>query len=554
MPEMTFDDYKKARLPLPSQFRRWHLYGAGLENVGTDGKPETLNLPSPGPNEILVRHDACGICYSDIKIIALGENHPRLAGRDLQNNPVIMGHEVALTVVQAGENHKSSFQPGQRFIVQADVFYHGVNLAYGYALPGGMSQFGLIGPEVLAGDEGCYLLPIEEDTGYAEAALVEPWACVEAAYHWHHRSEPEAGGTFAVVFSSETGVPNRADTTVANGTHGITLHGALPLPVADDEKFDDLVLIETPSGDLFEQACAHLGKDGIACLLLTGGQPVSRPVQIDIGRIHYDGHRYVGGVRAEKSSDDIEQAYAANTRSEIKGGGTAWFIGAAGPMGQMHVQRALSLPNPPRRIVATDRQASRLATLEERFGPIAAERGVELLLFNIRQDGMPDLTQLAPEGFDDIVVMVPSVEAIEEAFPYLAVNGVLNVFAGVARGTMATLDINAIATKNVRIVGTTGSTIADMKTTRDKMENAQLDTGASLAAIGGLNAFRDGLEAVQSGKFPGKTVIFPQIEDLPLTALSDLTAVRPHVAAKLRDGKFWTQEAEEELLKEATTK
>jgi threonine dehydrogenase-like Zn-dependent dehydrogenase len=178
---------------LPDHYRRWHLYGAGLENVGIDGAPESVPLEKPGPDEVLVRHDAVGICYSDIKIITLGENHPRLVGRDLKHEPVVMGHEVALTVVEAGENRKATFYPGQRFIVQADVYYKGVNLAYGYALSGGMAQYGIVGPEVLDGDEGCYLLPIHDETGDVEAALVEPWACVEAAYHWTERTETRPG-------------------------------------------------------------------------------------------------------------------------------------------------------------------------------------------------------------------------------------------------------------------------------------------------------------------------------------------------------------------------
>jgi threonine dehydrogenase-like Zn-dependent dehydrogenase len=33
-------------------------------------------LPQPGPDELLVRHDAVGICFSDIKVIRAGENHP----------------------------------------------------------------------------------------------------------------------------------------------------------------------------------------------------------------------------------------------------------------------------------------------------------------------------------------------------------------------------------------------------------------------------------------------------------------------------------------------
>jgi len=488
-PQDSLESYKHATLPLPDRYRRWHLYGAGLENVGKDGAPETLDLPEPGPDEILVRHDAVGICFSDIKIIALGPDHPRLQGRDLKTSPVVMGHEVALTVVKPGANVADTFTPGQRFIVQADVYYNGVNLAYGYALSGGMAQFGLVGPEVLRGDEGCYLLPIRDETGYAEAALVEPWACVEAAYHWVERT---------------------------------------------DEREGDVRFAAPPTPEEFEARCVGLPKN--AQVFLDFDAPLSGPVKLDVGRIHYDLHLYVGPK--------------PNGRSEIKPGGKALFVGAAGPMGQMHVQRALQLPNPPAVIVGTDRQADRLQSLRERFGKLAEERGVALHLFNVAEEE-PDCAVLAPEGFDDIVIMVPVVSVIEECFPLLGRDGVLNIFAGVARGTMATVDVSDIVTKNVRIVGTTGSTIEDMKHTRDVMESRQLDTGASLAAIGGLNAFRDGLQAVKEGRFPGKTVIFPLVEDLPLTPLADLKTVRPKVYEKLKDGQFWTSAAEEELLREA---
>jgi threonine dehydrogenase-like Zn-dependent dehydrogenase len=523
------DAYKHAALPLPERYRRWHLYGAGLENVGREGQPEAVPLPHPGPDQILVRHDACGICYSDIKIINLGGEHPRLVGRELSREPVVMGHEVALTVVEAGQNYKDRFTPGQRFIVQADVYYQGRNLAYGYALTGGMSQYGLVGPELLEGDEGCYLLPIAEGTNYAEGALVEPWACVEAAYLWAERFEPKAGGKALLVTSEKVvltpGSPWTTRRDSRSGDQGL----------AEDERYDDIRFDETPDAEVFEHVCAHLAKGGVAHLNFSG--PLERPVKVDVGRIHYDGHMYVGPK--------------PNGRNEIKGGGTAWFVGAAGPMGQMHVQRALQLPHPPARLICTDRNAARITALRERYLPLAKERGVELLNFNVKEDGPPPFDQIAPNGFDDIVVMVPDVQAIEEAFPRLAENGVLNVFAGLARGTMAALDISLIATKNVRIVGTSGSTIHDMVTTRDKMERGDLDTGASLAAVGGLEAFRDGLEAVKAGRFPGKTVIYPHVRDLPLTALPELKEVRPNVYAKLRDGKFWTDEAEEELLREA---
>jgi hypothetical protein len=80
-------------------------------------------------------------------------------------------------------------------------------------------------------------------------------------------------------------------------------------------------------------------------------------------------------------------------------------------------------------------------------------------------------------------------------------------------------------------------------------ETGQLSPNRSVAAVGSLNAARDGLKAVQDTAYPGKIVIYPQIKDLPLTALADLKDQLPTVYAKLKDGREWTVEAEEEFLR-----
>jgi len=178
---------------------------------------------------------------------------------------------------------------------------------------------------------------------------------------------------------------------------------------------------------------------------------------------------------------------------------------------------------------------------------VARARGVELLAVNIRTDAF-EPAQVAPGGFDDIVVMVPDIAAVESAWPRLAQGGVLNVFAGVARGTMARLDLSLVASRNVRVVGTSGSKIADMAAVLEKTASGALDTAASLAAIGGMEAFRDGLEAVRSSRFPGKTIIFPHVSGLPLTGLDELDTVLPDVARALRPGFLWSKEAEALLL------
>ena len=50
-----------------------------------------------------------------------------------------------------------------------------------------------------------------------------------------------------------------------------------------------------------------------------------------------------------------------------------------------------------------------------------------------------------------------------------------------------------------------------------------------MAAVGGLDAARDGMQGLMDGRFPGKMVIFPQVESFPLTALADLKTAAPSV-------------------------
>ncbi|NIM51782.1 MAG: alcohol dehydrogenase catalytic domain-containing protein [Gemmatimonadales bacterium] len=107
-------DYRRADAPLPEHNRLWPLYGAGFDNLGRDAQPIEVPIPEYGPDELLVRHDACGLCFSDIKVLRLGEEHPRIY-RDMQADPVVLGHEVAMTVVGVGENLRDQYKIGDRF-------------------------------------------------------------------------------------------------------------------------------------------------------------------------------------------------------------------------------------------------------------------------------------------------------------------------------------------------------------------------------------------------------------------------------------------------------
>ncbi|MEN4100647.1 MAG: hypothetical protein ROW52_12045, partial [Anaerolineaceae bacterium] len=78
--------YKKAEGPIPNRYALWPLYGAGFDHMGMDGKPIEVESRLCGPDELVVRHDAVGLCFSDIKIINLGQDHPRIH-HDMQNKP-----------------------------------------------------------------------------------------------------------------------------------------------------------------------------------------------------------------------------------------------------------------------------------------------------------------------------------------------------------------------------------------------------------------------------------------------------------------------------------
>jgi threonine dehydrogenase-like Zn-dependent dehydrogenase len=555
-----YQKFRQADAPLPSTYQLWPLYGAGFENLGRHGQMIDVTLPEPGPDELLVRHDAVGICFSDIKVIKAGQNHPRVR-KNMQKTPVVLGHEVALTVVKAGENLRQQYAPGDRFIVQADIYINGLTFAYGYEIQGGFSEYNIIDQRVLNGDHGNYLIPIKPTTGYAEAALNEPWACVQASYQVAYRSTWKAGGS--VYFTGDGAgirlgaaqewrpgkiVLNVSDQTFAETVSAWAAAHNIVVSYEDDgqSQYDDIVLMSNDAAAI-EQAFTRLAKGGI--FNLVSAQPVSRNVMLDIGRLHYDGLQLVGTAQ-----DDLAIAYAP-VRTELKKSGTMWALGAAGPMGQMHVQRAIELPDGPRKVVATNIHPPRMHVLAKQMAPIARQHGVDLVCLSEQEfDSAAEMLQRLRQetngvGFDDVVVIAANAATAEMAMALMSEGSVMNIFAGLPRGTLSAFDVNLVTHKNVRFTGISGSSIDDLRHMLDLTESHRLSTNHSVAAVAGLEGVPDGLQAVSQGRFPGKVVIYPHIKHLPLTPLADLQERLPSVHAKLDSDGAWTNEAEMEMLR-----
>ena len=568
-----YDLYRSATLPVPERAWSWNIYGAGLENFGRDGQPEQLPIPAPGADQLLVRIDSVGMCFSDVKILKQGGAHPKLYNRNLQNSPTRLGHEVALTVIEAGDNLKDQYYPGQRLAIQPDLYQDGKSTAYGYTIPGGLIQFHLIGKEVLETDAGAGLLPLQGDLGYAAASLLEPWGCVVAAYTQRRRLQPKQGGIMWIIgrpgdsqhyhFSTGldapatialTDVPASVQTLAAQtGAAIVERNGLSPEQVAAlateltaGNGFDDIVMLDPREAAAVSRIARHIARRGT--LNLVGQTPLDGLAEADVGRLHYDYIAFVGNP-----GPDIAASYGeARNRCELRPGGAAVFIGAGGPMGQMHVQRAIELPDGPHLIIATEISDERLDALQQQFGPLAEANGRQLLVFNPAAAGetLYDFVMRATDqlGADDVVVSVPVAALMAEAATLMKPDGMLVLFAGVPNGTLAPLNLSHVYLSNAQYTGTSGLTIDDQALVMQRAQEGSLSPNRSVAAIGGMTAARAAMQAVVEGKYPGKIIIFPQIYDLPLLGLDELHDRLPEVAAKLGPGNAWTTAAEQTLI------
>ena len=544
----------------------WPLFGVGFDKLGRNREPCLWDVPTPAADELLVRIDAIGLCFSDVKLIRAGEQHPRVFSENLETDPVIPGHEAVMTVVEAGDQVSDQYPVGSRYIIQADIWVDGVNIAYGYAINGGMAQYSLIDQRVLSGDEGCYLLPLSESVPAAAAALIEPWTCVLASYMIEHRTEPKGGGRMLVAMepgntnnyrfgnAACAAAPTAVDCLNVNPATVASLRQAFPdaalqhLQSAPGEAdYDDIVICDVRTQSMAE-ALAKLGaKDALVSFV---GDYTDATWSFDVGSIHYQGWFYQGARGC-----DIAAAYGRNVRTKLRKGGSCWLLGGAGAMGQMHTQLAVEDPDGPARILVTDLDSDRIAKMMSLLQPRINERGIEVQTMNPRDfasddDFMQAVGEFAPGGFDDVVMLVPVPAVLTGAMPALGSDGLMNIFAGIPAGKEALLSVSDIVDKGARYVGSSGSRTHHLQHALELVESGKLNTTPALAAIGGMRALWEGINAVADARFPGKTVILPACEDMPLAAVEALEELAPGIEATFTPEGFYSLQTEEALLAE----
>ena len=475
-----------------------------------------------------------------------------------------------------GADLADSYSPGQRLAIQPDIYVDGKATAYGYTIPGGLVQYHLIGKEILEADGGSgYLIPVDDGVGYASAALSEPWACVEGSYMQRRRLDPSSGGTMLIIgmpdddtaYTTSAGLGSPSKVVLSSVSDGVRAMVAEHLPDADvvdddafdaasvaessarhtgEDGFDDIVVLAQTSADLIEELAKVLAYRGM--MTMVGTEPLDGLPLIDVGRLHYHYTAFVG-----TNSPDLATAWGEErNRAETKAGGVAVYVGAGGPMGQMHIQRAIEKVDGPATIIGIDLDDDRLEKARIMLEGLAEEKGRKFILHNPGDD--PNSTQALldaetdGQGADDVVVSVPVGPVMGDAATMMSPNGMLVLFAGVPNGTLAPLNMSNVYLHNAQYTGTSGSSIADQVSVLAKATDGSLTPSRALAAIGGIEAGQDGVRALLEGDYAGKVMIFPQLSGLELTGLDELVDRYPEIGEALGENDTWTPEAERLLF------
>lgn len=143
-----------------------------------------VEMPVAGPDDVLLRVKACGICGSDALYTRVGGIPPRQGATPL-------GHEPAAEVIEVGAN-TSGVVVGDHVVIDTMAFSDGL-LGSGGA-QGALSEYVLVKDHV----PGRQLRVIPRDIPWEVAALNEPMA---VAHHAVNRSGAREGDT-AIVFGA----------------------------------------------------------------------------------------------------------------------------------------------------------------------------------------------------------------------------------------------------------------------------------------------------------------------------------------------------------------
>src|SRR5271154_5110255 len=264
-----------------------------------------LPAPEPGPDEILVRVAACGICGSDV------HGYDGTSGRRIP--PIVMGHEAAGVVASVGPG-VTKYKSGDRVTFDSTVYcgecefcrLGEINLCNNRQVVGvscgDYRRAGAFAEYVVVPQRICYHLP--EGLEFQEAAMLE---AVSVALHAVRVSEMKGGETALVI--------------------GAGMIGLLTLQAAKAAGASKVLIADIDPTRL--QTAQSIGAD--ETLLLSGGELVKEILRRTGGK----------GVDLVLEAVGREETIAASI-SSVRKGGTVTLIGNIQPEVKIPLQAVVS--------------------------------------------------------------------------------------------------------------------------------------------------------------------------------------------------------------------
>jgi len=512
----------------------------------------------PNDYQILCKVEAVGLCFSDLKLLKQFSTHPRktaiLSGIDKSilketpgyvpdEKPTVPGHEAVVRAVKVGCKVTRA-KVGDRFLVQADMRWlktEKSNGAFGYNIEGALQEYTLIDERIGCSPEGEFILiPAPEDKSASAVAFCEPWACVEDSYISKERKQISPQSKMLVVTEDGFNSTNFTQMLEKFGKPAKISNAKAESLENINEKFDDIVYFGAKAETiekLFDKTAANALINIVLC-----GKKIDRQVETAVGLVHYGGIRIIG-TTGDNPAEAME--YIPPT-GEIRTNDKVNVIGAGGPMGAMHVIRNICQGIKGITVYAGDLDDNRLAALTKIAANLAKEKNVKYIPYNPTKEK-------APVDIDYAALMAPVPALAAQCVRDAAKGGIINIFAGIPAAVKGKIDINAYIEKKLYFIGTSGSTIEDIKKVLAKVEAGELDTNLSVAAVASLESAIEGIRAVENQSIAGKIIIYPQCGNLLLTTLEQMQKEMPDVACKLDNG-LWSKDAENTLIEKFVRK
>ena len=265
-----------------------------------DVRVETIQVPEISEGELLLKIGAALTCGTDLKVFRRGYHATMI------KPPSVFGHECAGTVIKT---HAAQFQVGDRVVVANSAPCHACYLCQRgqenlcddlHFINGAYAEYLRVPARFV--QKNTHRIP--EHLSFAEAAMVEPLACV---VHGVEETKPSLGDIAVVLGLGPIGLmfvallKHRGLTVIGVGRHTPRLElardlGADEVIDADEEgkwfqllrqkSYLDIVIEATGRPETWEQAVQLVRKGGTVNFF--GGCPAETKVTLDTNRIHYN--------------------------------------------------------------------------------------------------------------------------------------------------------------------------------------------------------------------------------------------------------------------------